>query len=111
MGPPVLIGSGDEVAEQLQDWVNETDVDGFNVAYAVTPGSFEDIVTHVIPALERRGVYDREYVPGTLRHKLFGRGDHLPESHRGSTYRVGGVNSTIDDSIRERNRLTTIGTK
>ncbi|GAB84328.1 putative FMNH2-dependent monooxygenase [Gordonia rubripertincta NBRC 101908] len=108
---PVLIGSGDEVAEQLQDWVAETDVDGFNVAYAVTPGSFEDIVTHVIPALERRGVYDRGYVPGTLRHKLFGRGDHLPENHRGSTYRVGGVNSTVDDSIRERNRLAAAGTK
>ena len=41
--------------------------------------TFEDIVTHVIPALERRGLYDREYVPGTLRHKLFGRGDLLPE--------------------------------
>ncbi len=46
---PVLIGSGDEVAEHLQDWVTETDVDGFNVAYAVTPGSFEDIITTWCP--------------------------------------------------------------
>ena len=103
---PVLIGSGDEVAEALQDWVTETDVDGFNVAYAVTPGSFEDIITHVVPALEKRGLYDRDYVPGTLRHKLFGRGDQLPENHRGSTYRVGGSNSTIDDSIRQAAQLT-----
>ena len=108
---PVLIGSGDEVAQALQEWVAETDVDGFNLAYAITPGTFEDIVTQVIPALERRGLYDREYVPGTLRHKLFGRGDLLPDNHRGSTYRVGGVNSTIDDSIRETNRLILSGTK
>ena len=54
----------------------------------------------MIPALERRGLYDRDYQPGTLRHKLFGRGDQLPENHRGAAYRVGGPLSTIDDSIR-----------
>ncbi|NED60844.1 5,10-methylene tetrahydromethanopterin reductase, partial [Streptomyces sp. SID10244] len=87
-------------ADALQDWVTETDVDGFNVAYAVTPGSFEDIVTHVVPALERRGAYDRSYVPGTLRHKLFGRGDLLPDNHRGAAHRVDGPLSTVDDSAR-----------
>ncbi len=97
---PVLIGSGDDIAEALQGWVDDTDVDGFNVAYAVTPGSFADIVAHVIPALERRGVYRRQYTPGTLRHKLFGRGDLLPDNHRGASFRVGGANSTIDDSVR-----------
>ncbi|WP_066902953.1 LLM class flavin-dependent oxidoreductase [Millisia brevis] len=99
---PLLIGSGDEIAEALRGWVDETDVDGFNVAYAITPGSFEDIVEHVIPALERRGWYDRTYTPGTLRHKLFGRGDLLPDNHRGAAYRPGGPLSTIDDSARVR---------
>ena len=97
---PVLVGSGESIADQLQSWVDETDVDGFNLAYAVTPGTFRDVVDHVIPALERRGAYEREYTPGTLRHKLFGEGDRLPDRHRGATYRVGGVNSTIDDSVR-----------
>lgn len=97
---PVLVGSGETIADQLQSWVDETDVDGFNLAYAVTPGTFRDVVDHVIPALERRGAYEREYTPGTLRHKLFGEGDRLPDRHRGATYRVGGVNSTIDDSVR-----------
>lgn len=97
---PLLIGSGDEIAEALRGWVDETDVDGFNVAYAITPGSFEDIVEHVIPALERRGWYDRTYTPGTLRHKLFGRGDLLPDNHRGAGFRPGGPHSTIDDSVR-----------
>ncbi|MGJ0118205.1 LLM class flavin-dependent oxidoreductase [Williamsia sp. MIQD14] len=97
---PVLVGSGESVADQLQSWVDETDVDGFNLAYAVTPGTFRDVIDHVVPALERRGAYERDYTPGTLRHKLFGEGDRLPDRHRGATYRVGGVNSTIDDSAR-----------
>ena len=98
---PALIGSGDEVASALLEWAAETDVDGFNLAYAVTPGTFSDVITHVVPALERRGAYEREYVPGTLRNKLFGRGDLLPDNHRGASYRVGGAGSTIDDSVRD----------
>ncbi|GAA2062639.1 LLM class flavin-dependent oxidoreductase [Williamsia deligens] len=98
---PVLVGSGESIARQLEEWVAETDVDGFNLAYAVTPGTFADVVEHVIPELEKRGSYEREYTPGTLRHKLFGRGDRLPDNHRGADYRVGGAKSTIDDSIRE----------
>ncbi|GAB20419.1 putative FMNH2-dependent monooxygenase [Gordonia effusa NBRC 100432] len=99
---PVFIGSGEDIATTLQDWVSDTDVDGFNIAYAVTPGSFEDIVRYVVPALQERDAYPTGYTPGTLRHKLFGRGDLLPESHRGASFRVGGVGSTIDDSVRHK---------
>ena len=69
---PYMVGSGEEIADELQSWVDETDVDGFNLAYAITPGTFEDIVEHAIPV---------------LRHKLHGRGDRLPDEHRGATYR------------------------
>lgn len=86
---PRVVGSPEEVADFLQDWVEETDVDGFNLAYAITPGTFEDIVTYIVPELQRRGVYQTEYTPGTLRQKLFGRGDRLPEEHRGAGYRMG----------------------
>src|SRR3712207_6087005 len=88
MGPH-LVGSGEQIADQLQEWVDETDVDGFNLAYAITPGTFEDIVEFVVPALQARGAYPTEYVEGTLRHKLHGKGDRLPEDHRGARYRVG----------------------
>ena len=71
---PIVVGSGAEVADELQEWVSETDVDGFNLAYAVTPGTFEDIVEHVIPELTKRGAYQSDYDEGTLRNKLFGRG-------------------------------------
>jgi alkanesulfonate monooxygenase SsuD/methylene tetrahydromethanopterin reductase-like flavin-dependent oxidoreductase (luciferase family) len=79
------------------DIVEETDVDGFNLAYATTPGTFEDVVDLVVPELQARGAYPEEYAAGTLRHKLFGRGDRLPAHHRGAQYRVGGPLSTVDD--------------
>jgi len=84
---PSIIGSGEEIADQLQEWVAETDVDGFNLAYVITPGTFEDIVEYVIPVLQARGVYPTEYVEGTLRHKLHGEGDRLPERHAASAFR------------------------
>ncbi len=84
---PTLVGSGAEIADQLLEWVEETDVDGFNLAYAITPGTFEDVVTHVIPELRKRGAYPDEYVPGTLRQKLHGRGNRLPAEHKGASYR------------------------
>ncbi|MFF0818194.1 LLM class flavin-dependent oxidoreductase [Rhodococcus sp. NPDC003318] len=92
---PRFVGSGETVASALQEWVDETDVDGFNLAYAVTPGSFEDVVTHVVPALQARGAYPTGYRDGTLRHKLFGQGDRLPEDHRAAKYRLGGELSTV----------------
>jgi alkanesulfonate monooxygenase SsuD/methylene tetrahydromethanopterin reductase-like flavin-dependent oxidoreductase (luciferase family) len=84
---PYLVGSGEQIADQLQEWVEFTDVDGFNLAYAITPGTFEDVVEFVIPVLRERGVYPSEYEPGTLRQKLHGRGDRLPAEHRGASYR------------------------
>ncbi|AWB90270.1 5,10-methylene tetrahydromethanopterin reductase [Salinibacterium hongtaonis] len=85
---PTIVGSGEEIADQLQEWVDYTDVDGFNLAYAVTPGTFEDIVEHVIPVLQARGVYPTEYAKGTLRNKLHGRGDRLPAEHKGASFKV-----------------------
>ena len=87
---PVLVGSAAEVADQLQEWVEATDVDGFNLSYAITPGTFEDVVEFVVPELQRRGVYPTEYVSGSLRNKLHGRGDHLPAEHRGYQYKISG---------------------
>ncbi|GAA3669067.1 LLM class flavin-dependent oxidoreductase [Arthrobacter ginkgonis] len=85
---PITVGSAEEVARELIDWVEETDVDGFNLAYAITPGTFEDIVEFIVPELQKLGAYPTEYVEGTLRHKLFGKGDKLPEAHRGAAFRL-----------------------
>ena len=84
---PVFVGSPETIANILQEWVEETDVDGFNLAYAVTPESFEDIVNHLVPELQKRGAYPTAYRPGTLREKLFGGGSYLPASHPAAGFR------------------------
>ncbi|AWI58401.1 LLM class flavin-dependent oxidoreductase [Sinorhizobium fredii] len=84
---PVVVGSAETVADELQQWVEDTGVDGFNLAYAVTPETFEDIVGYLVPELQKRGVYPREYRPGTLREKLFGQGPRLEAPHPGANYR------------------------
>ena len=67
--------------------MEETGIDGFNLAYAVAQETFEDIVNYLVPELQRRGVYRKEYTPGTLREKLFGKGRLLPAGHPGARYR------------------------
>jgi long-chain alkane monooxygenase len=84
---PVFVGSYKTIADMLQQWVEETDVDGFNLAYAITPGTFEDVVGYLVPELQRRGVYPTAYRPGTLREKLFGAGPYLQAPHPGARYR------------------------
>ena len=85
---PVIVGSPTEVADQLQVWVAETDIDGFNLSYAVTPGGYQDFAELVVPELQRRGVYKTEYAKGTLREKIFGPGQaRLPSSHPAARFR------------------------
>ena len=83
---PVPVGSATDVADELERWVEVADVDGFNIAYAVTPGTFEDFVELVVPELRRRGRIPGEHGAGTLRQKLTGR-DRLAADHPGSAYR------------------------
>lgn len=84
---PVFVGSPATIADILQEWVDETDTDGFNLAYAVAHETFEDIVEYLVPELQKRGVYQTEYKSGTLRNKLFGDGDLLATNHPANQYR------------------------
>jgi len=86
---PLFVGAADEIAETLIGWARDTGIDGFNLAYAVTPESFEDFVELVVPELQRRGVYKQDYAAGTYRDKLFGRGPHLAPPHPALRYRAG----------------------
>ncbi|MFK7334877.1 LLM class flavin-dependent oxidoreductase [Acinetobacter baumannii] len=84
---PVLVGSAETVSDALQQWVEDTDVDGFNLAYILAHQTFADVVEFIVPELQKRGVYQTSYAQGTLREKLFGAGPYLPENHRGAKYR------------------------
>jgi alkanesulfonate monooxygenase len=82
---PVFVGSPQTVCDQLEEWVDDTGIDGFNLAFATRPETFSSIVDLIVPELQRRGRYRREYLPGTLREKLFGAGPyrqgHLNRTH------------------------------
>lgn len=84
---PVMVGSPSTVADQIEQWVEESGVDGFNIAYAVTPGTFEDFVEHVVPELRARGRVRDSYAGSTLRENLQGEGARLREDHPGSRHR------------------------
>jgi hypothetical protein len=98
---PLFVGSPEQIADTLMEWVEATDVDGFNLAYALTPESFEDFVELIVPELQRRGVYKRDYRPGTLREKLFGPGRaRLAPPHPAARYRVGASQKPVSDRGR-----------
>lgn len=84
---PVLVGTPEQLAEAFQEW-RQVGVDGFNLAYAITPGTFIDFVDHVVPVLQRRGLMQTEYEEGTFREKLFGKGHaRLSDRHPAAQYR------------------------
>lgn len=86
---PVSIGSPATVANEMQRWIDEGDIDGFNIAYVTTPGTFEDVVELLVPELRRRGVYPSEPESGlTAREKVYGKGQTgLRSDHLGSSYK------------------------
>ena len=81
-----IVGTPEQIADRLQEW-SDAGVDGVNLMYSTTPGTFVDFIEYVAPELQRRGLMQREYSPGTLREKLFGAGQYLPDRHVGRSYR------------------------
>lgn len=84
---PVIAGSAEQVADALISWVANTGIDGFNLSYAVMPGSYEDFVSLVVPELQKRGAYKTSYRPGTWREKLSGQA-RLADSHPAAGFRT-----------------------
>lgn len=66
---PVFIGSPSDVADQLEEW-HGTACDGFVVSATHMPGSYEDFVDLVVPELQRRNVFRKDYAGTTLRENL-----------------------------------------
>ena len=87
---PVVVGTPEKVADAIEAWFDQTDVDGLNVPFAISPGDFEDISDMLVPELTRRGRYKEAYAEGTLREKLFGSGRaRLEAPHPAVRYRPG----------------------
>ena len=85
------VGTAAQVADNMERWVEEADVDGFNLAYAIKPGSFKDIIELLIPELRKRGLFWDDYAApkGTYRENLYGEPGQSgpPADHPASKYR------------------------
>lgn len=66
----VLAGTAQDIADDLEQWFTESACDGFNVMPPYLPHSLEAFVDGVVPELQRRGLFRREYTGTTLREHL-----------------------------------------
>ncbi|MEB7540325.1 LLM class flavin-dependent oxidoreductase [Pantoea anthophila] len=83
---PLIIGNPAQVAEALLQWMDEGDIDGFNLTRILNPQSYSDFIELVVPELQQRGRYKTAYQPGSLRNKLFQQ-DRLPDRHPAAQWR------------------------
>jgi FMN-dependent oxidoreductase (nitrilotriacetate monooxygenase family) len=67
---PRFVGTGPEVADQMEEWFDGDACDGFVIAATHVPGAYEDVVRLVVPELQRRGVFRNRYTGSTLRDHL-----------------------------------------
>lgn len=84
----IVTGTGKQVAEEIADIVETTDVDGFNYTPFVSPGSYQDLINEVVPELQKMGLMRNAHSETTFRERLFTKGDRLPSSHPAENARI-----------------------
>jgi FMN-dependent oxidoreductase (nitrilotriacetate monooxygenase family) len=67
---PRFVGTGPQVADQMEEWFMTDACDGFVLAATHLPGAYEDVVRMVVPELQRRGLFRDHYAGTTLRDHL-----------------------------------------
>jgi FMN-dependent oxidoreductase (nitrilotriacetate monooxygenase family) len=70
MGHVTFMGDVKQVCDQMEDWYTSKAADGFNINMPVMPRSLRDFVELVVPELQRRGLFRREYEGKTLREVM-----------------------------------------
>jgi len=89
-GPLSAIGTPDQVADIIESWLDDIGVDGINLVQYHSYDTARDFVELVAPVLRERGRLRSSYDPReSLRDRIFGEGDRLPERHYAARYRGG----------------------
>jgi FMN-dependent oxidoreductase (nitrilotriacetate monooxygenase family) len=65
-----FVGTPESIADEMEEWIETEGSDGFNVLFSHLPGGLDDFVDKVVPVLQRRGLFRREYEGKTLRENL-----------------------------------------
>ncbi|NYT61817.1 LLM class flavin-dependent oxidoreductase [Alcaligenaceae bacterium] len=69
-GHCTMVGTPESIADQMEHWFNNEGADGFNLMPPSLPGGINDFVDQVIPVLQRRGLFRKQYTSSTLRGHL-----------------------------------------
>ncbi|SCX66507.1 LLM class flavin-dependent oxidoreductase [Variovorax sp. EL159] len=69
-GGLAFVGTPQTIADEMQEWLDSEGCDGFNVMFPWLPGGLDAFVDKVVPELQRRGIFRREYEGRTLRENL-----------------------------------------
>ena len=69
-GGLTMVGTAASIADQMEEWLWTEACDGFNVMFPFLPAGLDDFVDKVVPELQRRNVFRREYEGTTLRENL-----------------------------------------
>lgn len=65
-----VVGTPEQIADRMEHWVRNEGADGFNLMPPMLPHSIEAFVDHVVPELQRRGLFRTDYAHSTLRGHL-----------------------------------------
>ncbi|TDE36721.1 LLM class flavin-dependent oxidoreductase [Antarcticimicrobium sediminis] len=69
-GHRMVIGTGEEIADEMQLWLETRAADGFNIIPTHLPDALNDFTELVLPDLQNRGLFRTEYEGATLRENL-----------------------------------------
>ncbi|MED4402653.1 LLM class flavin-dependent oxidoreductase [Metabacillus fastidiosus] len=69
-GHHTLIGTPEEVVDQMEIWLEAGVADGFNLMPPTLPGSLEDFVELIVPEMQKRGIFREKYEGHTFREHL-----------------------------------------
>lgn len=84
----ILVGTPEQVAEKIEAHANISGTSGYMLNPLISPGTLNDFVELIVPALQKRGLYRTEPQSGTFRSRLRSDGaDQLPESAYGASFR------------------------
>ena len=65
-----FVGMPETIADKMQEWLESGASAGFNIMFPWLPGGLDDFVDLVVPELQRRGMFRKEYEGTTLREPL-----------------------------------------
>ena len=69
-GGNAMVGTVKSVADEMEEWLETRASDGFTLQFPYLPGALDDFCTLLVPELQRRGIFRKEYEGKTLRENL-----------------------------------------